>query len=185
MLAVTSSRRCGFTLVELMVVIAVAAVLLGIAVGDLHAMIRRQQLRVAVGDMFGAIDLTRSQAIARGRRVYMAPTGSDWRGGWVVFVDEDGDGRPSDGDELISAHGPLPEGIAASSTFTSPATPDYISYNGGGRSCSHASTMAARWGTLSLSVDGQVRRIKVNMLGRARACNPAIDGASCAGTDPP
>lgn len=186
MLALNGRRASGaFSLVELMVVIAIAATLLAIAVGDLRAMIRQQQLRTALGDMFGAIDLTRSHAIALGRRVHMAPTSGEWRDGWTVFVDEDGDGRPTAADRLVSVHGPLAEGIAVTSAFTSTAIPDYITYNGGGRSCSQASTMAARWGTLSLSVDGQVRRIKINMLGRARACNPARDGASCAGPDPP
>ncbi|RJG16624.1 GspH/FimT family pseudopilin [Massilia cavernae] len=183
MLAV--KRHRGFSLVELMVVTSIAAILLGVAVANLGALLRQQQLRTALGDMFGAIDLTRSHAIALGRRVYMTPTATDWRDGWTVFVDADGDGRPSAGDKLVAVHGPLADGIAVRSTFTSPATPDYISYNGGGRSCSHASTMAARWGTLSLSTDGQVRRIKINMLGRARACNPALDGASCTGADPP
>ena len=36
----------------------------------------------------------------------------DWRRGWVVFVDRDGDRRPGDGEEVIMRHGPLAEGIA-------------------------------------------------------------------------
>lgn len=178
-------RVPGFSLVELLVVIAVAAVLLGIAVSDLRSMIRHQQLKAALSDLFGAIDLTRSQAITRGMRVYLAPSGDGWRSGWTVFVDKDGDGTPGEGDELITTHGPVAEGIVITSGFTSPRTPDYIAYNAGGRSCSHASSMAARWGTLSMTLDGQTRRIKINMLGRARACDPARDGASCAGPENP
>ena len=183
MLAVKRVR--GLSLVELMVVIAVAAILLGIAVSDLSGMVRRQQLKAALSDLFGAIDLTRSQAITRGERVYLVPGGDGWRSGWTVFVDHDGDGVPGDADELITVHGPLAEGVVVTSGFTSPRTPDYIAYNGGGRSCSHASSMAARWGTLSLTLDGQTRRIKINMLGRARACDPARDGASCSGPETP
>ena len=183
MLAIKRSR--GFSLVELMVVIAVAAVLLGIAVSDLGSMIRHQQLKAALSDLFGAIDLTRSQAITRGTRVYLVPASDGWTGGWTVFVDEDGDGVPGEGDELIAVHGPLARGIVVTSGFTSPRTPDYIAYNAGGRSCSHASSMAARWGTLSLALDGQTRRIKINMLGRVRACDPARDGDSCSGPETP
>lgn len=185
MLALDRKGRRGFSLVELMVVIAITAVLVGIAAADLRSLIRHQQLKAALSDMFGAIDLTRSQAITRGRRVYMAPNGADWSGGWTVFVDSDGDGRPGADDELIATHGPLAEGIIVTSGFTSPRSPDYIAYNGGGRSCSHASSMAARWGTLSLTLDGRTRNIKINMLGRARACNPERDGASCSGPDTP
>ncbi len=183
MLAVGRVR--GFSLVELLVVIVVAAVLLGIAVSDLRLMIRHQQLKAALSDLFGAIDLTRSQAITRGSRVFLAPSGDGWSSGWTVFVDKDGDGVPGEGDELISTHGPVAEGIVITTGFTSPRTPDYIAYNGGGRSCSHASSMAARWGTLSMTLDGRTRRIKINMLGRARACDPARDGASCSGPETP
>ena len=64
-------------------------------------------------DLFGAIDLTRAQAIARGRRVQLVPAdgaGRDWRRGWIVFVDRDGDRRPGAGDEVIMRHGPLAAG---------------------------------------------------------------------------
>lgn len=183
MLAVTRAR--GFSLVELLAVITVAAVLLAIAVSDLGSMIRHQQLKAALSDLFGAIDLTRSQAITRGMRVYLAPAEGGWSSGWTIFVDKDGDGIPGEGDELITTHGPVAEGIVVTTGFTSPRTPDYIAYNGGGRSCSHASSMAARWGTLSMSLDGRTRRIKINMLGRARACDPARDGESCSGPETP
>ena len=183
MLAIRRLR--GFSLAELMVVIAVAAILLGIAVSDLGGMIRHQQLKAALSDLFGAIDLTRSQAITRGERVYLVPADGGWSSGWTVFVDHDGDGVPGEADELISVHGPLAEGIVVTSGFTSLRTPDYIAYNGGGRSCSHASSMAARWGTLSLTLDGHTRRIKINMLGRVRACDPARDGESCSGPETP
>ena len=178
-------RMHGFSLVELMVVIAVAAVLLGIAVGNLGSMIRHQQLKAALSDLFGAIDLTRSQAITRGTRVYLVPADDGWPSGWTVFVDQDGDGLPGEGDEVIAVHGPLARGIVVTSGFTSPRTPDYIAYNAGGRSCSHTSSMAARWGTLSMALDGNTRRIKINMLGRARACDPARDGESCSGPETP
>ena len=178
-------RVHGFSLVELLVVIAVAAVLLGIAASDLRSLNRHQQLKAALSDLFGAIDLTRSQAITRGMRVYLAPSGEGWSSGWAVFVDKDGDGMPGEADDLIAVHGPVAEGIVITTGFTSPRAPDYIAYNGGGRSCSHASSMAARWGTLSLTLDGQTRRIKINMLGRARACDPARDGESCSGPETP
>lgn len=178
-------RWGGFSLVELMVVVAVAAVLLGIAASDLRSMIRHQQLKAALSDLFGAIDLTRSQAITRGMRVYLVPGEGGWSSGWTVFVDHDGDGLPGERDELIAVHEPLAEGIVVTSGFTSPRTPDYIAYNAGGGSCSHASSMAARWGTLSLTLGGHTRRIKINMLGRVRACDPARDGESCSGPETP
>ncbi|MDL2354855.1 MAG: GspH/FimT family protein [Pseudomonadota bacterium] len=181
-------RRGGFSLPELVVVLAIAALLAAVALPDLRQMIRTQQLKAAVNDLFGAIDLTRSQAIARGRRVQLAPADGvslDWRRGWVVFVDEDGDRRPGGGEEVIMRHGPLADGIVVATTFTSQQGAPYLAYNSMGRSCSDTSSLTARWGTLSLLQGAQTRRIKINMLGRARICDPARDGdANCAGPDP-
>lgn len=179
-------RAPGLALVELMIVLAIMAVLAGLAAPDLRDLIRRYRLDAAVTDLFGAIDLTRSQAIARGSRVQLVPLeagGANWSSGWIVFVDADGDRRPGPAEEVIASHGPLPEGIVISFNFTSNKLPYYIAYNGAGRSCSYTSSMAARWGTLSLHQDGQIRRIRINMLGRARICNPERDPESCVGPD--
>ena len=179
--------RGGFTLIELIAVLAIAAAMMSVALPDLRQMIRAQQIKAAVNDLFGAIELTRSQAIARGRKVALVPADGaapDWRRGWVVFVDQDGDRRPGDGEEVIMRHGPLAEGIAVDTAFSSQQGAPYLAYNSMGRSCSDTSSMAARWGTLSMTSDRQTRRIKINMLGRARICDPARDGASCAGADP-
>lgn len=177
----------GWSLVEALVVLALAAILLGVAAPGLGALVRTQQLKAASADLLGAINLARAQALARGRQVKLMPldpAGTDWSRGWTVFQDGDGDGLPGAGDETIAAHGPLAPGIAIDFSFTSPAPPYYIAYNGAGRSCSEANSAAARWGTLSLFHGGAVRRIKINMLGRARVCDPARD-ASCDGAAAP
>jgi type IV fimbrial biogenesis protein FimT len=177
----------GFSLPELLVVLAIAAILLAIAAPDLRALVRTQQLKAATGDLFGAINLARAQALARGRQVKLMPLdpgGRDWSRGWTVFQDNDGDGQPGPGDEAIAGHGPLAPGIALVFAFTSPAPPYYIAYNGAGRSCSDTNSAAARWGTLSLFHGDGIRRIKINMLGRARVCDPARD-ASCEGAAAP
>jgi type IV fimbrial biogenesis protein FimT len=181
--------RPGFSLPELLTVTAVAAILLGVALPELGALLRAQQLRTATNDLFGAIGLARAQAIARNEHILVLPRdagGIDWTRGWTVFADRDGDGLPGAGDDILAVHEALPLGVTAAFAFTSPAAPYYIAYNGAGRSCSWsgAGSAAARWGTLSLFHGGLTRRIKINMLGRARACNPARD-ANCDGAQPP
>jgi type IV fimbrial biogenesis protein FimT len=180
--------RRGFTVVELMAVLAIVAVLSSMALADLRDLVRHQQLKAATGDLFGAIELARSHAVARASRVYLAPAdaaGGDWEKGWVVYVDRDGDARPGANDEFIAVRGPLPNGIAIRTTFSTSRVPDYLAFNGAGRGCTDASSQAARWGTLSLFLGERTRRIKINMLGRARVCDPARDGASCPGADLP
>ncbi len=176
----------GFSLIELLVVLSIAAVLIALAAPDMRELIKRRRLDSAVTDLYGAIDLARAQAIARGSRVQLVPlepAGANWSAGWVVFVDANGDRRPGPAEEVIASHGPLAEGIVISFNFTSNKLPYYIAYNGAGRSCSDATSMAARWGTLSLHQDGQIRRIRINMLGRARVCNPEREPETCAGPE--
>jgi type IV fimbrial biogenesis protein FimT len=179
--------QCGYSLPELLTVLAIAAVMAAIALPNFGQMIRAQQLRAATNDLFGAIDLARSQAITRGRRVQLVPLdagGRDWSRGWVVFVDQDGDRRPGAGEEVIQRYGAPAKGIAVDVAFSSQQGASYLAYNSMGRSCSDTSSLAARFGTLSLVQGEQIRRIKINMLGRARLCDPARDGASCSGPDP-
>jgi len=178
-------KRAGYSFVELVVVLGVAAILVAFALPDMLGMLRRHQLNAAVRDLHGAIDQTRAQAIAPGSRVLLVPLGadgSDWSTGWVIFVDSNRDRRPGPSEEVLSSHGPLPEGIKVAFTFTGNKQPYYIAYNGAGRSCSDTSSMAARWGTLSLFQEEHIRRIKISMLGRTRTCDPLRD-ASCEGAD--
>jgi prepilin-type N-terminal cleavage/methylation domain-containing protein len=66
-------RNAGFSLIELMSVLAVAAVLMAIAQPELRQLLRNLQFRAAVNELSGAIGLARGQAIARGARVELVP----------------------------------------------------------------------------------------------------------------
>lgn len=181
-----TARRAGMTLIELLIVLALAAVLLGVAAPSFRLSLQRLRLQTAVNDLQAAIDLTRSQAIARGGRVLMAPSepaGIDWRQGWTVFIDHNGNRRPDPGEPLLAHHDPLPETIGISSKFTSGNAPTYLAYNAAGRTCSASSSLTARWGTLSLTQGQQSRNIKINMLGRLRVCDPATDHACGSAAD--
>lgn len=108
------NQRRGVTMVELLVVLTIAGILLSVAAPAYQQVVRRQQLRAAVTDLVAALDLTRSQAIARGRIVMLAPLdpgGEDWNNGWIVFVDADGNRRPDVGEAVIFQRGPLPDGM--------------------------------------------------------------------------
>lgn len=178
-------RQRGVTLPELMVVLAILAVLAAAALPGMGQLLRTQQMKAAVNDLFGAIGLARAQALARNARVQVTPADAaraDWTQGWTVFVDRDGDNAPGPADEIIAVHGPLAGGLRVRFVFTGAAAPFYIAYNGAGRSTRNDSD-AARFGTLSLFQDRAVRRIKINMLGRARICDPAREDA-CDGPAP-
>ncbi|UGQ47795.1 GspH/FimT family pseudopilin [Massilia endophytica] len=172
----------GFTLIELLAVMAIASLLLGFSAPSLQLAIEGYRLRSAAADLLGALNLARSQAIAGGAIVLLTPadpSGLDWRQGWQVFVDRDGDRRPGRGDTLLMRHGPVDGGLRIWSRFSANTPPLYIAYNSAGRSCKANTGLGAHFGTLSLEAGRQQRNIKINMLGRARLCDPAREPSGC------
>ena len=86
-------KRAGMTLIELLMVLIIASVLMGTAVPSFHHTLQRLRLQAAVNDLLAAIDQTRSQAMARGDKVLLAPLQDQWQSGWAVFLDQNGNRR--------------------------------------------------------------------------------------------
>jgi type IV fimbrial biogenesis protein FimT len=80
----------GFTIVELMVSLAVAAILLGLAVPAFNDFVRQRTMSARVNDFVLAVTYARSEAIRRGGLVSVraaAPAaGNEWGGGYCVAV---------------------------------------------------------------------------------------------------
>jgi prepilin-type N-terminal cleavage/methylation domain-containing protein len=76
----------GFTLVELMIGLALVAILLGIGLPTFRSFILNQQVRAAATDLRIALTLTRSEAIKRNSRVELWPIDEDvgWDSGWTI-----------------------------------------------------------------------------------------------------
>ena len=85
-------RAFGFTLIELMVTIAIAAILLTVAVPSFTTYLRNAELTSASNNLIATINTARGEAMKRNRRTMVVPTsnGTDWTTGWVVFVDLNG-----------------------------------------------------------------------------------------------
>ncbi|MCK9604947.1 MAG: GspH/FimT family pseudopilin [Methylomonas sp.] len=79
----------GFTLIELMVTVAIAAILLGVAVPNFSSAIVRSRLTANTNEFITSLNLARSEAIKRGQQVVVRKTGANWENGWQVFVDID------------------------------------------------------------------------------------------------
>lgn len=73
----------GFTLLEMVVVMAVAALLLGLAAPAMDSLVARQRLRSASYDLVSDLTLARSESLKRASQVRLAPIAEgDWRSGW-------------------------------------------------------------------------------------------------------
>ena len=87
------ARQCGFTLIELMVTVAVAVVLLGLAVPSFRDMIEKSRLRGATDDIVNLLNISRAGAVKLGLDVNASVVGagttasSTWCAGAVSATD--------------------------------------------------------------------------------------------------
>lgn len=104
-------RSRGFTLIELMITLVLAAIILTLAVPGFQDIIRNNRAATQANELVTALGLARSEAVKRGARVSLCPSadqasctgGTDWSGGWIVFRDtaaNDGAAPVVDGDPI-------------------------------------------------------------------------------------
>ncbi|HET9578636.1 MAG TPA: GspH/FimT family pseudopilin [Usitatibacter sp.] len=81
------STQAGFTMTELVVVIAIIGILAAFAAPSMTKLLTTQKVRSTSYDLFADLTYARSEAIARGRNVTMqsASGGADWAGGWQIW----------------------------------------------------------------------------------------------------
>ena len=92
------NRQLGFTIIELMVAIAVLGVLMGIGVPGMQSFLQNSRLISQINLLSTSLAIARSEAIKRNDRVLICVStngtaceatgsGTTWDDGWLVFVD--------------------------------------------------------------------------------------------------
>ncbi len=80
----SAAKHHGFTLIELMVTIAILAILATVAAPSFTPLMERWRVRGAAEELQSTIYYARSEAIKRGGGVTVTANGGSWAGGWVV-----------------------------------------------------------------------------------------------------
>ncbi len=97
----------GFTLVELMVTLAVAAILTVIGIPAYQDLVRRNRLVTTANAVATDLVTAKSEAIRRGRAVNVSALSGngDWTSGWRIWVDQNANGTFDAGTDLeLEAH---------------------------------------------------------------------------------
>jgi len=107
----------GFTLVEVVTVIAIMAILTGIGSAGFVWINQSTSIRGAAYDLVADLDYARSEAVKRNDDVTVQPINDDWRLGWQVVV----------GGQVLRSR----DALGAQIGFAS--APAALTFDGGGR----------------------------------------------------
>jgi type IV fimbrial biogenesis protein FimT len=103
----------GFGLIELVVAIAIVAILTAAAMPSLREMGRRMTVTENANNVAGALNAAKSEAVKRGAIAGLVGSGNDWSAGWVVRADSNLDGTLTSADNPpLSQYGALAQGYS-------------------------------------------------------------------------
>ncbi len=101
----------GLTLIELMIAVAISAILFALAAPSFQQAVGKSRLSSAASELTGAVQLARAEAIRNNRRVTLcrsedgsacSSASSSWPG-WILFVDANSDGVRNSTETIIKA----------------------------------------------------------------------------------
>jgi len=161
-------RTSGFTLIELMVTLAVAAILVTVAIPGFRSLIQNNRAATQANELLTAFTLARSEALKRSSQVSVCSSTDqatcagdpNWATGWIVFADDDGDGTMDAGETLIRVW----DSLKGTPTLTQDTNGNFIQFESTGMVA--ATTITTFTLTMPDCTGKQVRIINVNAIGR-------------------
>ena len=175
-------KQSGMTLLELMAVLAIAAILLTMALPGFAFLAHSSRLSSATNEMVSLLHLARSEAIKRNVRAVMCPSATGgscaesggWHQGWILFHDANNNAALDAGEVVILTRSGLPEGLRL--TGNQPVS-RYISYTPEG--AAELTSGAFQAGTLTVCEQSpgpaSARQIIISRTGRPRTVKTTVD----------
>ena len=179
---VGASAARGFTLIELMVTLALVAVMMALAAPSFITFQRNSELTSTANSFLASLSAARAEAMKRQLRTFVIPVdGSNWSSGWVVFVDVNSNvsttALSKDGSDIeLSRIENLPSSITIDTTSATSFVHSgvkYVMFNGTGfMSLIGGGFPSGGADSLDFSNGSETRRVLASTAGRVRVCKP-------------
>lgn len=126
----------GFTLIEMMIVVALMGVVMSFAVPSVRSLIDTQKMKTATFDLVTTVMVARSEAVkfgdTQGVSISIVPQGGDYNNGWcVVFTSASACSVSAPGADVMRVNAPTAK--VTYSVFSCGATPCVITFGKSGR----------------------------------------------------
>lgn len=166
----------GFTLIEVLMVTAIVALVMGLALPSMATMLGNQRVGTYASSLLVALQLARNDAVKRGATTVVCKSSDGsrcadngyWDQGWIVFEDDNHDAAHDASERLIARHDAAPAGISIRGNAP---VARYVSYNALGATRMVSGALQAGTITLCTGTAGgiiQLRQVILAVTGRVR-----------------
>ncbi|RRJ82286.1 GspH/FimT family pseudopilin [Aestuariirhabdus litorea] len=174
-------REKGFTIMELMIAVAIAGVLVSLAMPTFRDSIKRNRVAMAQDELFSALIFARSEAVNRSLPVSLCVSANqtscsggagvvDWSSGWIVFEDANANGTLDAGEQALRVRSAL--------------TGATLSWSSGGSLVYNNQGFTSVTGTFTLCDDDAslvyAKSVTVTNTGRVRRSEKTVNGGALA-----
>ena len=165
----------GYSLIEVMVVVAIIAIMAGVGAPQLGNWLQSNQIHGQSASLSGLLRSARVEALTRNNSVTLSTSagGSDWKGTVRMYLDASGGNSaftPADGDILIREMDLAP---GNTTIFGNTPAQDFVSFTNEGRLDETDPVVMAVCGSDGVAADGY--RIEINVVGRVSVRQGAQD----------
>jgi type IV fimbrial biogenesis protein FimT len=174
----------GFTIIELMLGLALAAIVFSLAVPSVNSMMLNNHLTNQANDIIASQLYARSEALKRVKRVTVCKSANGasctssggWQQGWIIFVDDDNDAAKDGGEELLRVFSALKSGRTLNGSTN---VSNYVSYVSSGQI--KLANGSFQSGSLVLCDDrgaSYARVIQIDATGRSGINDASVDSCT-------
>lgn len=161
-------------MVELMITVAIVAILLAVAFPSFEGSMRSNRVATTTNELMASLSLARSEALRSPGGAAICPSedgntcGNDWNDGWIVWID-DGDGLLTGANDRVIRHVEAHDRLAL--TATSPggaAAANLVRFDNRGRVVPQVTRGINLQPTNCPTDQGLVRDLNISLTGQVR-----------------